>query len=68
LLERNGFNVQKIVGKGMTMPLRITEELYVKKEYSKDLLSRILQLEHNLYDKPDALALAGHLQAIMLKS
>jgi len=68
LLERNGFNVQKIVGKGMTMPLRITEELYMKKECSKDLLSRILQLELNLCDKPDALALAGHIQAIVLKS
>jgi len=68
LLERNGFKVQKIVGKGMTMPLRITEELYMKRECSEDLLNRILQLELSLCDKSDALALAGHLQAIAFKS
>lgn len=68
LLERNGFNVQKIVGKGMTMPLRITHELYMKKEYSEDLLNKILQLELALCEKPDALALAAHLQAIAYKS
>jgi len=67
LLERNGFVVQKIVGKGMTMPLRITEELYMKKDYSEDLLDKILQLELALCEKTDALALAGHLQAIAFK-
>lgn len=67
LLERNGFNIQKIVGKGMTMPLRITDELYMKKEYPEDLFNKILQLELALCEKPDALALAGHLQAIAYK-
>lgn len=67
LLERNGFVVQKIIGKGITMPLRITEELYRKKEYSEDILDKILQLELALCEKQDALALAGHLQAIAYK-
>lgn len=67
LLERNGLNVQKIIGKGITMPLRITKELYMKKKYSKDLFNKILQLELTLCEKPDALALAGHLQAIAYK-
>jgi len=68
LLERNGFSVQKIIGKGVTMPLRITEKLYMKKECSEDLLNKILQFELALCEKPDALALAGHLQAIAFKS
>lgn len=68
MLERNGFKIQKIVGKGITMPLRITHELYMKKEYSENLLDKILQLELALCERPDALALAGHLQAIAFKA
>lgn len=67
LLEGNEFNVEKIVGKGMTMPLRITDELYRTNEYPEDLFNKILQLELALCEKPDALALAGHLQAIAYK-
>jgi len=67
MLERNGFHVEKIVGKGTTMPLRISEKLYMKKEHPEDLLNKILQFELALCEKPDALALAGHLQAIAYK-
>jgi len=67
LLERNGFQVEKIIGKGVSMPLRISKELFVKKEYSEDLFNRILQLELALCEKPDALALARHMQAIAYK-
>lgn len=67
MLERNGFHVEKIVGKGVTMPLRISKELFMKKEYPKDLFNKILQFELTLCEKPDALALAGHLQAIAYK-
>jgi len=67
LLERNGFRVEKIIGKGVTMPLRISKELFVKKEYSEDLFNKILQFELALCEKNDALALAGHLQAIAYK-
>jgi len=66
-LERNGFQVEKIIGKGVTMPLRISKELFVKKEYSEDLFNKILQFELALCEKPDALALAGHMQAIAYK-
>ena len=67
MLERNGFQVEKIIGKGVTMPLRISKELFVKKEYSEDLFNKILQFELVLCEKPDALALAGHMQAIAYK-
>ncbi len=67
MLERNGFHLEKIVGKVITMPLRIKKEVYLKREYSEDLLSKILQFELTLCEKPDALALAGHLQAIAYK-
>ncbi|MDI6846650.1 MAG: methyltransferase domain-containing protein [Candidatus Bathyarchaeia archaeon] len=67
MLERNGFHVEKIVGKGVTMPLRISKELFMKKDYPQDLFNKILQFELTLCEKPDALALAGHLQAIAYK-
>ena len=67
LLERNGFQVEKIIGKGVTMPLRISKELFVKKEYSEDLFNKILQFELALCERKDALALAGHMQAIVCK-
>jgi len=66
-LEKNEFFVEKIVGKVVTMPLRISEDLYMKKDYLKDLFNKVLQFELALCDKPDALALAGHLQAIAYK-
>jgi len=67
MLERNGFLVEKIVGKVVTMPLRIRKETFTRKEYSEDLFNKILKFELTLCEKPDALALAGHLQAITHK-
>jgi hypothetical protein len=67
MLERNGLHVEKIVGKGITMPLRISKELFMEKDYPEDLFNKILQFELALCEKPDALALAGHLQAIAHK-
>jgi ubiquinone/menaquinone biosynthesis C-methylase UbiE len=67
MLERNGFHVEMIVGKGVTMPLRIKKETYLEKEYPEDLFKKILQFELALCEKPDALPLAGHLQAIAYK-
>lgn len=66
-LERNGLCVEKIVGKGYTMPLRISKELFMKKDYPEDLFNKILQFELTLCESQDALALAGHLQAIAYK-
>lgn len=68
LLERNGFKIEKIIGKGVTTPLRMTEEPVMKKECPQDVLDRILQLEFALCERPDVLALAGHLQAIARKA
>lgn len=67
MLECNGLHVEKIVGKVVTMPLRIKEETYFKKKYPEDLFNEILQFELALCEKPDTLALAGHLQAIAFK-
>ena len=67
MLKRNGLRVEKIVGKGVTMPLRISKELFMKKHYPNDLFNKLLQFELTLCEKPDALALAGHLQAITYK-
>jgi ubiquinone/menaquinone biosynthesis C-methylase UbiE len=67
MLERNGLHVEKIVDKGITMPLRISKELFMEKDYPEDLFNKILQFELALCEKPDALALAGHLQAIAHK-
>jgi ubiquinone/menaquinone biosynthesis C-methylase UbiE len=67
MLEGKGFNVEKIIGKGITMPLRISKDLFMKKDYSKDLFDKILDFELAMCERPDALALAGHLQAIARK-
>jgi ubiquinone/menaquinone biosynthesis C-methylase UbiE len=67
MLERNGLCVEKMVGKGITMPLRIRKETYLRKDYPQDLLDRILKIEFALCEEPDALGLAGHLQAITYK-
>ena len=67
MLEKNGLHVEKIVGKGVTMPLRISKDLFMKKDYPDDLFNNLLQFELTVCKKPDALALAGHLQAIAYK-
>jgi len=67
MLGRNGLEIEKIIGKGMTMPLRISNKFFTRKRYSKTLFDNLLQFELALCDKPDALALAGHMQAITHK-
>lgn len=67
LLEKNGLRVEKIIGKCMTMPLRIAPDVYFRTDYSDDLFDKILRIELTLCEKPDALGLAGHLQAIAYK-
>jgi len=64
MLERNGLHVEKMVGKVATMPLRVRQEFFMEKKHSEDLVNKILQFELALCEKPDALALSGHLQAI----
>jgi len=67
LLKRNVLKIEKIIGKGITMPLRIPSKTYSKKKYSQEQLDKILQIEFALCEKTDALGLAGHLQAIAYK-
>lgn len=64
ILEANELRVEKIVGKGITMPLRIQPDIFFKKEYSDEFFNKILAIELALCEKSDALGLAGHLQAI----
>lgn len=51
MLETNGFQVERIVGKGVTMPLRISKDLFMKKEYPEELFKRILEYEFALCEK-----------------
>jgi ubiquinone/menaquinone biosynthesis C-methylase UbiE len=67
MLERNGLQVEKIIGKVVTMPLRVRQEFFMEKGHSTELFNEILQFELALCEKPDALALAGHLQATAVK-
>jgi SAM-dependent methyltransferase len=67
MLERNGLRVEKVVGKCVTMPLRIKGDVYTKTKFSEDLLDEILKVEYAMCEKPDALALAGHIQATAFK-
>jgi len=67
MLERNGLHIEKVVGKGVTMPSRIKQEFFLEKKHPADLFDKILQFELALCEKPDALALAGHLQATAFK-
>jgi ubiquinone/menaquinone biosynthesis C-methylase UbiE len=67
MLERNGLRVEKIVGKVATMPLRVRQEFFMEKKHPQELFDKLLQFELALCEKPDALALAGHLQAAAFK-
>ena len=51
LLERNGFHVEKIIGKGTTMPLRISKEAFMKKDYAQNLFQKILKFELSISRK-----------------
>lgn len=67
LLETNRLRIEKMVGKGVTMPLGISSDIYSKKDYSERIFSLILQIELTHCERNDALGLAGHLQAIARK-
>ena len=64
LLLKNGIKTDKIIGKGITMPLVIPTKKYWTKKYSEKFLEKVLKIELDLCEKQDALSLAGHLQAI----
>jgi len=68
MLEKSGFHVEKIIAKIITMGLRIRKETYMESTYTQELYDKILQLELAICEEPDAVGLAGHLQAITRKT
>lgn len=66
-LEDNKVQLEKIIGKVVTMPLAIPAEKFYTKDYKPDFLEKVLKIECAMCEKPDVLALAGHLQAIGYK-
>jgi len=67
LLKKNGFKIEKIIGKGFSMPLRISKHQFMRKDSPQELLNKLYKFELALSEKPDSLALAGILQAIVQK-
>jgi ubiquinone/menaquinone biosynthesis C-methylase UbiE len=67
LLEDNGVKVEKMFGKVFTMPLGLSPNRLQTETFSQDLVDALLKIEYNLLDKPDALSLASHIQALVYK-
>lgn len=67
LLERNGFEIERMVCKGVTMPLRLGQQFMMKTDNPEEIVSRVLELELAFSERPDAVALGGHIQAIARK-
>lgn len=67
LLEENAVRVEKIIGKGVTMPLIFPLQIPYPKDDAPEFFDKVLRIELALCEKPDALGLAGHLQAIAYK-
>lgn len=67
ILEANGLSIEKMVGKVVTMPLRISPDIYLKEDYADDFFDQILQIELGLCEDSHVLGLAGHFQAIARK-
>jgi len=67
LLKENAVEIEKIIGKGVTMPLIFPLQKPYPKDDAPEFLEKVLKIELALCDKPDALALAGHLQAVGYK-
>jgi ubiquinone/menaquinone biosynthesis C-methylase UbiE len=67
MLESNGVRIEKIVGKLFTMPLGLSGQKMIAKDYTKEFLDRMIQIELELAEKPDSVCLGSHLQAIGFK-
>jgi ubiquinone/menaquinone biosynthesis C-methylase UbiE len=67
LLERNGLNVERMVCKLATMPLRLNPQFMMKTNTPEEIVSSVLELELAFSECPDAVALGGHIQAIARK-
>jgi ubiquinone/menaquinone biosynthesis C-methylase UbiE len=67
MLKAKNLRIEKMIGKGISMPLRIPPDIFCKKEYSGEFFNKILQIELALCERSDTLGLAGHLQVIAQK-
>jgi ubiquinone/menaquinone biosynthesis C-methylase UbiE len=67
LLERNGFEIERMVCKGVTMPLRLSPQFITKTDTPEEIVSNVLDLELAFSEQPAAVALGGHIQAIARK-
>lgn len=67
LLERNGLNVERMVCKLATMPLRLSPQFMMKTDNPEEIVSNVLELELAFSEQSDAVALGGHIQAIARK-
>jgi ubiquinone/menaquinone biosynthesis C-methylase UbiE len=67
LLERNEIRVEKLVGKLFTMPLAISSKKMSSRKYSDEFYKQLLNIELELSSRLDAIALAGHFQAVGYK-
>jgi ubiquinone/menaquinone biosynthesis C-methylase UbiE len=68
VLERNGLNVERMVCKLATMPLRLGSQFIMKTDVPEEIMSSVLDLELAFSEEPDAVGLGGHIQAIARKS
>jgi ubiquinone/menaquinone biosynthesis C-methylase UbiE len=66
ILETSGLKIEKMIGKGVTMPLRIPPDIYSKRDCPVGFFNTILQIELVLCES-EVLTAAGHLQAIARK-
>lgn len=68
LLEKVGIKITKLVGKGVALtPLVMPMEKLYSENYDQELFDKIMSVETSLCERPDALPLAGHIQAIGVK-
>jgi ubiquinone/menaquinone biosynthesis C-methylase UbiE len=67
LLEDNGLTIALFAGKLFTMPLALPQKQMTVEKFSMDWFSQLLKIEIELANQPDAIAIAGHLQAICYK-
>ena len=69
LLESNGVQIKEIVGKGIVLtPLVLPIERFWTNTYDQAFADSVMKVELDLCERSDALALAGHIQAIGYKS
>jgi ubiquinone/menaquinone biosynthesis C-methylase UbiE len=64
MLENNGVKIEKIVGKLFTMPLGLSWEKVINEKFTEELFEKIMRVELELANKPDAICLGSHFQAI----